>query len=74
MIDAKTLTRVSALIAEAKGFLEYARDEARDKFEEREEKWRESDAGQAMDEKIMALDEAMDACDSIEEHIATATA
>jgi hypothetical protein len=74
MIDAKTLTRVSALVAEAKGFLEHARDEAVDKFEERPEKWRESEAGQAMDEKIAALGEAIEALEQVETNIETATA
>jgi hypothetical protein len=74
MIDKKSTTRANALIGEARGILENARDEAQDKFDEKSDAWRESDAGQAMDGKIAALNEAIEALEGAEENIGTATA
>jgi hypothetical protein len=74
MIDKKTLTRASALIGEATAFVESVRDEATNKYEEKSDTWKESEAGQTMDDKIAALNEAIEALEGAQDNIDTASA
>ena len=68
-MDNKALIRASALLGEARSLLEGYRDRKQELFDEKSEKWQESDAGQALAEKIAEIDEIVASMEQIETDI-----
>lgn len=62
--DLKMLAAILAQIEEAKETVETIRDAARETFDNRSEKWQESDKGQEASEECDRLDALCDALDS----------
>jgi len=68
-MDNKALIRASALLGEARSLLEGYRDRKQELFDEKSEKWQESDPGQALANKIVAVDEIVATLEQVERDI-----
>lgn len=71
-MDKKALQRVVAFLGEARSILEEEQGKAQDQFDEKSEKWQESDAGTKAADKIENLSEALISLEDVESHIETA--
>lgn len=65
-LDKKTLTEASGHVGQAISQITSARDDADSEWQEKSEKWQESDAGQEAQTKIEELGEMLDNLDTIQ--------
>ena len=68
-INSKLLREIALDLEAAKSALETVKDEAESYYNDRSEKWQESDVAQLMDEKIGEMDEGIGNLDELIEKL-----
>lgn len=68
-MDNRGLMRAAAAIAEGRSMLDGIKDKLQEEFDEKSEKWQESDKGQEAQEAIELLDDLSSRLEDIESEI-----
>jgi len=65
-MDKRKIERAQTLINEARSLVEEVRDDEQNAFDEKSDKWRESEAGDKADARIASLSEIVDTLESVD--------
>lgn len=71
-MNIKTLKTARDLLSQAQALLEEVRDTAQEDFDDKSDKWKESEAGETMEAWIAHLSDAIDELENVDSNIEAA--